>query len=60
MYYIYINIYYIYIIYIYYIYINIYIYIYIYIIYALVKRAQAHRRVGKNNCSRKALKDTDG
>ena len=58
MYYIYINIYYIYIIYIYIIYI--YKYIYIYIIYALVKRAQAHRRVGKNNCSRKALKDTDG
>ena len=45
-------------IYIYIIYI--YKYIYIYIIYALVKRAQAHRRVGKNNCSRKALKDTDG
>ena len=58
MYYIYINIYYIYIIYIYIIYIKIY--IYIYIIYALVKRAQAHRRLGKNNCSRKALKDTDG
>ena len=56
----YICIYVIYILYIYILYIYKYIYIYIYIIYALVKRAQAHRRVGKNNCSRKALKDTDG